>query len=171
MKMAARAFHSNHFNGGIPDLLRDLTKNSASDISTGTLSNKASTEETVEENETEVDIAINNVVCSFSVRCHLNLRDIALRGLNVEYRNDMVTMKIRKPYTTANIWNSGKITCTGANSEEQAKIAGRKFARVLQKLGYNTRFSNYRVVNVLGTVTLPFAIRITQFSQAHQEAR
>jgi len=129
-------------------------------------------ETNVEEDQKEVDIVINNVVCSFNVRCHLNLRQIALNGLNVEYRkeNGMVTMKLRQPYTTANIWNSGKITCTGANSEDQARIAGRRFARILQKLGFNTRFSNYRVVNVLGTVTLPFAIRITQFSQAHHEA-
>ena len=38
--------------------------------------------------QAEVDIVINNVVCSFSVRCHLNLRDIALRGVNVEYRRE-----------------------------------------------------------------------------------
>merc|ERR1719422_2575955 len=68
------------------------------------------------------------------------------------------------------MWSSGKITCTGANSEDQAKTAARKYARILQKLGFNTRFTNYRVVNVLGTVTLQFAIRITQFSQAHHEA-
>lgn len=117
----------------------------------------------------EVDITINNVVSSFNVRCHLNLRDIALNGLNVEYRkeNGMVTMKLRHPYTTASIWSSGKITCTGANSEDQAKVAARRFARQLQKLGFNTRFKNYRVVNVLGTVTLPFAINIINFSQAH----
>ena len=36
----------------------------------------------------EIDIVINNVVCSFSVRCHLNLRDIALKGVNVEYRKE-----------------------------------------------------------------------------------
>ena len=36
----------------------------------------------------ELDIVINNVVSSFNVRCHLNLRDIALRGLNVEYRKE-----------------------------------------------------------------------------------
>ena len=36
----------------------------------------------------ELDIVINNVVCSFNVRCHLNLRDIALRGINVEYRKE-----------------------------------------------------------------------------------
>lgn len=112
-------------------------------------------------------------VSSFNVRCHLNLREIAQNGFNVEYRkeNGMVTMKLRQPYTTANIWNSGKITCTGATSEDAARVAARRFARLLQKLGFNIRFTNYRVVNVLGTVTLPFAIRITQFSQAHHEAR
>lgn len=36
----------------------------------------------------EIDIVINNVVCSFSVRCHLNLRQIALNGTNVEYRRE-----------------------------------------------------------------------------------
>ena len=36
--------------------------------------------------EPEMDIFINNVVCSFSVRCHLNLKEIALSGSNVEYR-------------------------------------------------------------------------------------
>lgn len=54
------------------------------------------------EPEPEIDIVINNVVCSFSVRCHLNLREIALNGKNVEFRreNGMVTMKLRRPYTT-----------------------------------------------------------------------
>jgi len=174
--MAATAIHSNHFNG-----LNSVQTAKNSDQATAMSSKQADFKQEIsdqnnfeepEENQKEVDIVINNVVCSFNVRCHLNLREIALRGLNVEYRkeNGMVTMKLRQPYTTANIWNSGKITCTGANSEDQAKIAGRRFARILQKLGFNTRFTNYRVVNVLGTVTLPFAIRITQFSQAHHEA-
>uniref|UniRef100_A0AAR5PKA8 TATA box-binding protein-like 1 n=1 Tax=Dendroctonus ponderosae TaxID=77166 RepID=A0AAR5PKA8_DENPD len=124
------------------------------------------------EAEPEVDIVINNVVCSFSVRCHLNLREIALNGTNVEYRkeNGMITMKLRRPYTTASIWSSGKITCTGATSEDSAKLAARKFARCLQKLGFNVKFNNYRVVNVLGTCSMPFAIRINSFSQQHREA-
>lgn len=74
-----------------------------------------------QEADPEIDIVINNVVCSFSVRCHLNLRQIALSGFNVEFRreNSMVTMKLRRPYTTASIWSSGRITCTGATSEVQ----------------------------------------------------
>ena len=57
---------------------------------------ETSKEESKEESP-EVDIVINNVVCSFSVRCHLNLKEIALNGSNVEYRreNGMVTMKLR----------------------------------------------------------------------------
>lgn len=80
-----------------------------------------------QEPEPEIDIVINNVVCSFSVRCHLNLREIALNGINVEFRreNGMVTMKLRRPYTTASIWSSGRITCTGATSEDQVSFFSR----------------------------------------------
>lgn len=126
-----------------------------------------------EEEETpEIDIMINNVVCSFSVKCHLNLREIALNGVNVEFRreNGMVTMKLRRPYTTASIWSSGRITCTGATSEDQAKIAARRYARALQKLGFQVRFRNFRVVNVLGTCRMPFGIRIIAFSKKYKEA-
>lgn len=132
------------------------------------------TQDAVEEEEEtpEIDIMINNVVCSFSVKCHLNLRQIALKGVNVEFRreNGMVTMKLRRPYTTASIWSSGRITCTGATSEDQAKVAARRYARALQKLGFEVRFQNFRVVNVLGTCRMPFGIRIISFSKKYKEA-
>lgn len=125
-----------------------------------------------DEDTPEIDIMINNVVCSFSVKCHLNLRQIALKGVNVEFRreNGMVTMKLRRPYTTASIWSSGRVTCTGATSEDQAKVAARRYARALQKLGFQVRFQNFRVVNVLGTCRMPFGIRIISFSKRYKEA-
>jgi len=76
----------------------------------------------------------------------------------------MVTMKLRNPYTTASVWSSGKITCTGATSETTARTAARKFARAIQKLGFNARFNNFKVVNVLGTCSMPFGIKINSFS-------
>ncbi|XP_053666537.1 TATA-box-binding protein-like [Anopheles marshallii] len=124
-----------------------------------------------QEEQPEIDILINNVVCSFSVRCHLNLHDIARQGNNVEFRreNGMVTMKLRRPCTTASIWSSGKITCTGATSEPQAKIAARRYSRCLQKLGFNVRFRNFRIVNVLGTCRMPFGIMIVNFSEKYKK--
>ncbi|XP_014222902.1 TATA box-binding protein-like protein 1 [Trichogramma pretiosum] len=119
----------------------------------------------------ELDIIISNVVCSFSVKCHLNLREIALNGSNVEYRreNGLVRMKFRKPKCTASIPSSGKITCTGASSELEAKIAARRCARALQKLGFNCKITNYRIVNVLGVCTMPWNVRIESFSAQHKD--
>ena len=80
----------------------------------------------------------------------------------------MITMKLRKPRSTASIWSSGKISCTGATSEDEAKKAARRVARSLQKLGFKVRFNNYRVVNVLGSCTMPWNIKITQFSERYR---
>lgn len=100
----------------------------------------------------------------------------------------MVTMKLRNPMSTASMWSSGKVTCTGATSEEmvrindsvnmqslflppnnftifKAKKAARRYARVLQKMNYRVRFNNYRVVNVLGTCRMPWGIKINLFSE------
>uniref|UniRef100_A0A4W5KR36 TBP-like 1 n=1 Tax=Hucho hucho TaxID=62062 RepID=A0A4W5KR36_9TELE len=48
-------------------------------------------------------------------------------------------MKLRKPRVTASIWSSGKIICTGATSEDEAKQGARRLARTLQKLGFKVR--------------------------------
>lgn len=99
-------------------------------------------DETMQQEESpQIDVAINNVVCTFSTRCHLNLRHVALNGYNVEFKKaqGMLNMKLRSPSATASIWSSGKITVTGANSEVNCKIAARKIARKLQKVGFNVR--------------------------------
>ncbi|XP_070557019.1 TATA box-binding protein-like 1 [Ptychodera flava] len=122
-----------------------------------------------DDNNDSVDVFINNVVCTFSTRCHLNLKRIGMEGVNVEYRRDSgkVMMRIRNPYCTATIWSSGKITCAGCTSEEDAKRAAKRIARSLQNLGFRVRFANFRVVNVLGTCSMPFGIRIGLFSKQH----
>jgi len=35
-----------------------------------------------------IDIAINNVVCSYSTRCHLDLKRIAMTGMNVIHKKE-----------------------------------------------------------------------------------
>ncbi|KAM4865856.1 TATA box-binding protein-like 1 isoform 2-T5 [Thomomys bottae] len=100
-------------------------------------------------------------------RCHLNLRKIALEGANVIYKRDVgkVLMKLRKPRITATIWSSGKIICTGATSEEEAKFGARRLARSLQKLGFQVIFTDFKVVNVLAVCNMPFEIRLPEFTK------
>ncbi len=61
----------------------------------------------------------------------MDLRKIAMKSRNAEYnprRFAAVIMRIRDPKTTALIFHSGKIVCTGAKSEQQSKTAAMKYA-------------------------------------------
>ncbi|CAI5683580.1 TATA box-binding protein-like 1 [Oreochromis niloticus] len=118
-------------------------------------------------NDEALDIIITNVVATFRTRCHLNLRTIALEGTNVIYKPEVgkVLMKLRKPMITASIWSSGKIICTGATSEDEAKLGARRLARCLQKLGFKVRFSAFKVVNVLAVCSMPFAVHLIDFTK------
>lgn len=118
-----------------------------------------------------INLFINNVVCSYSTRCHLNLKRIATEGMHVEYKkeNGMVNMKLRKPYTTATIWSSGKVTCAGAKSEQDAYIAARRYCRLLQRMQFKVKMTNYRVVNVLATCNMPFGVDISRLAEKYQK--
>ncbi|XP_077501628.1 uncharacterized protein LOC144112682 [Amblyomma americanum] len=69
-------------------------------------------------------------------------------------------MRIREPRTTALLFRSGKIVCTGARSELQASIAARKFARITQKLRYNARFTDFKVQNIVASCDVGFRIKL-----------
>lgn len=112
-------------------------------------------------------ISLRNVVASFQVKCYLTLRTIALNAQNVEYKRESgrVMMKLRKPEVTANIWSSGRITCTGAKSSEEAKVACRRVARILQKLNFNVKFCKFKVNNVLATTSFPFGVKLHELGE------
>ena len=68
----------------------------------------------------------------------LDLYDIGLKGRNVEYkpkRFAAAIMRIRDPKTTALIFASGKMACTGAKSENDSKTAALAYAKSLKKIG------------------------------------
>jgi transcription initiation factor TFIID TATA-box-binding protein len=69
-------------------------------------------------------------------------------GLNTEYNPNKfaaVTMRIRKPRTTCLIFSSGYLNCTGAKTVDDARVALRRFARIIQKLGFPVRINAFQV--------------------------
>ncbi|RNA27741.1 TATA box-binding 1 [Brachionus plicatilis] len=119
------------------------------------------------ENFPHLKFSIHNVVCSFGTSCYLNLRKIALNGLNVENKGDRLFMKLRKPTITATIFSSGKITCAGGKSDDEARIGARRVARQLQKLGFKVKFLDYQVVNVMSTSSVPFVINLSKLAKQY----
>lgn len=113
---------------------------------------------------------LQNIVCTVNLGCKLDLKKIALHARNAEYnpkRFAAVIMRIRDPRTTALIFSSGKMVCTGAKSEESAKLAARKYARIVQKLGFVAKFMDFKIQNMVGSCDVKFPIRLEGLVLTH----
>ncbi|GAX76951.1 hypothetical protein CEUSTIGMA_g4398.t1 [Chlamydomonas eustigma] len=106
---------------------------------------------------------LQNVVATVNLGCRLDLKEIALHARNAEYnpkRFAAVIMRIRDPKTTALIFASGKMVCTGAKSEDDSKTAARKYAKIVTKLGFAAKFKEFKIQNIVGSCDVRFPIRL-----------
>ena len=113
---------------------------------------------------------LQNIVSTVNLACPLDLKRIALNARNAEYnpkRFAAVIMRIRDPRTTALIFSSGKMVCTGAKSEEDSRLAARKYARIIQKLGFPAKFKEFKIQNMVGSCDVKFPIRLEGLMLTH----
>ena len=107
---------------------------------------------------------------TISIGCKLDLKKIVLQARNAEYnpkRFAALIMRIRAPRTTALIFSSGKMVCTGAKSEDESKLAARKYARIIQKLGFPAKFLDFQIQNIVGCADLQFSVRLEHLHAFH----
>lgn len=114
----------------------------------------------------------------------LDLKKIAMHARNAEFnpkvsitdcvfqplqRFAAVIMRIREPKTTALIFASGKMVVTGAKSEDSSKLAARKYARIIQKLGFPAKFTEFKIQNIVGSCDVKFPIRLEGLAYSHHQ--
>ena len=105
-------------------------------------------------------IEISNVQCIFDVGCFLNLKEIANQGIHTEHKEKLgktafVGMRMRNPKATAKIFRTGKFNVTGPQNPELGRKACRKFARIIQKMGYpQAKVLNFKVTNIVAGVSM-----------------
>ena len=110
---------------------------------------------------------IVNIVSMVNLCKRLNLKEIALQCTNSEYnpsRINAVIMRIKEPKTAALIFNSGVIIVLGARDKENSKKAAKIFAKNIKQLGYDVKFKNFKIVNIVATCDLKFPIKLTKLS-------
>jgi transcription initiation factor TFIID TATA-box-binding protein len=86
----------------------------------------------------EASINIENVVASATLDQRVDLNAVVKGHPGVEYRPEQfpgLVFRLKKPKTATLIFNSGKMVCTGAKSEKEARRAVMKVVKELKKSG------------------------------------
>lgn len=108
-----------------------------------------------------------NMTVTFDLGCELNLRYIGENALNVEYKPKKfngIVLKIREPRATALIFSTGKCVCCGTKSYVDTRKACRRFARMVQKLGFPVNYRGFSIQNIAASVTLNYRIDLEALS-------
>lgn len=61
------------------------------------------------------------------------------------------------------------LSCLYLLSEEQSRLAARKYARVVQKLGFPAKFLDFKIQNMVGSCDVKFPIRLEGLVLTHQQ--
>ncbi|KAJ7754907.1 TBP-domain-containing protein [Mycena olivaceomarginata] len=56
---------------------------------------------------------------------------------------------------------------TGAKSEDDSRLASRKYVRIVQKLGFDPKFSELKIQNIVGSCDVKFSIRLEGLAYRH----
>ncbi|XP_041819265.1 TATA box-binding protein-like 2 [Chelmon rostratus] len=117
---------------------------------------------------TEIIPQIHNVLSTVHLGCCLDLNLIASKAWNVEYKpkSHRAVMRHQRLQTTAVIYKSGKIVCAGSKSVEQSHLEARKYARIVQKLGFPARFLNFQIRSFMASCNT-FPLRLEKLAH-HQ---
>lgn len=114
---------------------------------------------------------LQNVVATFNLGVdHLDLRAIALEKPFIEYNPQKfaaATLRIRQPRTTALAFASGNMVCTGAKTELESRLAGRKYVRLLQKHGIPVSFRTFKIQNIVASAEVPHTLKLLELSRSY----
>ena len=114
---------------------------------------------------------LQNVVATFNLGVdHLDLRAIALEKPFIEYNPQKfaaATLRIRQPRTTALAFASGNMVCTGAKTELESRLAGRKDVRLLQKHGIPVSFRAFKIQNIVASAEVPHTLKLMELSRSY----
>jgi len=112
---------------------------------------------------------MQNVVATFNLGVsQINLYDLSMRTTYVEYNPKKfaaATARIVYPRTTALIFASGNMVCTGAKDEARARLAGRKYVSALRRAGFDVHFRNFRIQNLVASSAAPGLLNLDDMSR------
>ena len=114
------------------------------------------------------NIKVVNIVVTTDFDCKLDLNRIASTLLNVEYNPEQfpgLVMRIKEPKTSALLFSSGKIVCTGAKNLSDAKKAIYEIIDSLKKVDVKITIEpKLKIQNLVGSGELGFDLNLNMLA-------
>jgi len=125
--------------------------------------------------KSEVNVKIENVVASGELKNRIDLSAVVHAFPEAEYRPRQfpgVIFRLKRPRTAFLIFESGKIVCVGASSEEEAREALRKLVRKLRNGGILILGKpEIEIKNVVASASLGGPVDLLQLYESTRDMR
>src|SRR3989344_267201 len=114
--------------------------------------------------ETKRDIKVVNIVVSTSLKHDIPLEKMAATLSNSEYNPEQfpgLVIRIKEPKTSALIFSSGKIVCTGARSIDKVEESIRQIIKSLEKIGIKITIKpEIKIQNIVASGSIGFDLNL-----------
>jgi transcription initiation factor TFIID TATA-box-binding protein len=116
--------------------------------------------------KTKAVVTIQNVVAAAALNQKVDLHAVLKSFPGVEYRPEQfpgLVFRLKKPKTATLIFNSGKLVCTGAKSENESRRAVMTVVKELKKNGIVIiKKPDFKVVNIVANASLGGNVELEQ---------
>ena len=115
---------------------------------------------------TKRDIKVVNIVVSTSLEHDIPLQKMAATLSNTEYNPEQfpgLVIRIKEPKTSALIFSSGKVVCTGARSMDKVRESIKKIIKALEKINIKIKITpviNIQNIVASGTVGMDLNLNV-----------
>ncbi len=115
------------------------------------------------------EIKLQNIVATTSLEQDIPLIKLAETLPNTEYNPEQfpgLVMRIKEPKTSALIFSSGKVVCTGAKSMKKVKEAIAAIAKNVEKIKIKVRVKNLviKVQNMVASGSIGMDLNLNQLA-------
>jgi len=101
------------------------------------------------------DIKVVNIVVSTNLKHDVPLEKMAATLSNTEYNPEQfpgLVIRIKEPKTSALIFSSGKVVCTGARSMDKVEESIKKIIKSLEKIGIKIKIKpDIKIQNIVAS--------------------
>jgi transcription initiation factor TFIID TATA-box-binding protein len=127
------------------------------------------------EDKKERDIKVVNIVVSTSLEHDIPLEKMAATLSNTEYNPEQfpgLVIRIKEPKTSALIFSSGNVVCTGARSIEKVEESISKIIKSLEKIGIKIKIKpkiNIQNIVASGSVGMDLNLNVLAMKLGNTE--